>query len=271
MYHLFFELVLDNADRAVIYKTPDPDLFYARFCDDIIIIHPDERKCQAAFDRYLKALSVEKLPVHEPVPIKEYSRNVYDIKSKHPFPWGKPEGKFDTATPATGRRDIVPWISFLGYQVRYDGVIRIRKSSLEKHLHKQTQIVSRVLRTLKADRSTLSSTDGSKAGGDILFRTQEKLISMAVGNVRLGSNECPQFCWASGFKLLKEKDHIALQLKRLDRNRERQISRLKRRLKDYDLESKATTRRLKPKPPKYYGAPFSYYASCQLAHEGASK
>ena len=244
-------LVLDNADREVIedLENPDPDLFYARYCDDIIIIHPDERKCEEALDRYLKALDAMKLPEHKPTLITEYSKDYYDMKSKLPFPWSKP----------SGRKDIVPWISFLGYQVRYDGIIRVRKKSLKKELSKQVQVVDEVIQALKKKEKV------SKSKKQILYRVTGKLNEMSVGRIRLGSeNQGPQFCWASGFKLLREHDHITSQLKQLDRNRERQISMLKRKLKDYDLEPKAKTKEMKPKPPKYYGAPFSYYASCQV-------
>lgn len=243
-------LVLDNADREVIEypENSDPDLFYARYCDDIIIIHPDERKCQEALNRYLMALDSEKLPAYKPCPIGEYSKDYYDMKSKLPFPWSKP----------SGRKDIVPWISFLGYQVRYDGIIRVRKKSIKKELSKQVQVVDEVIQALKKEEKV------SKSKKQILFKVTGKLTQMSVGKILDSKKQCPPFCWASGFKLLREHDHITSQLKQLDRNRERQISRLKRKLKDYDLEPKAKTKEMKPKPPKYHGAPFSYYASCQV-------
>ena len=53
--------VLDIADRRV-ERWGDESLFYARFCDDIVIAHPDRRKCRAARDRYLRALERLLLP-----------------------------------------------------------------------------------------------------------------------------------------------------------------------------------------------------------------
>ncbi|MHC4537067.1 MAG: hypothetical protein ACYS6K_24220 [Planctomycetota bacterium] len=82
------------------------------------------------------ALDVEKrLPAHTPVPIKEYSKDYYDIKSKLPFRWGNRRGE-----------RIIPWISFLGYQVRYDGIIRVRRKSIQKELEKQVRVVTKTIK-----------------------------------------------------------------------------------------------------------------------------
>ncbi|MBI1924401.1 hypothetical protein HYR99_09135 [Candidatus Poribacteria bacterium] len=105
----------------------------------------------------------------------------------------------------------------------------------------------------------LNKKVSDKSKEQILFRLTNKLISMSVGRIKLWEKEAQNshFCWSSGFKLLKENDHIASQLKRLDRNRERQISRIKRKLRDHDVKPKAPK---KLKGPKYYGGPFSYHA-----------
>lgn len=146
----------------------------------------------------------------------------------------------------------------IGVPLRYDGIIRVRKKSIKKELSKQVQVVDEVIQALKKEEKV------SKSKKQILFKVTGKLTQMSVGKILDSKKQCPPFCWASGFKLLREHDHITSQLKQLDRNRERQISRLKRKLKDYDLEPKAKTKEMKPKPPKYHGAPFSYYASCQV-------
>ena len=243
-------LVLDNADRAVIQDidNPDPDLFYARYCDDMIIIHPDARACAEAFTRYLRALEGEGLLVHPPVLVEEYGKDYYDLKSKLPFAWCEPKG----------RKAVVPWISFLGYQVRYDQIIRVRKNSIEKEMRKQVQIVDRTIHLL--DRG---ETVSDKSAEEILCRVAGKLIAMSVGRVQLGKEQYARQCWSSGQQLLREYDHIKSQLKELDRNREKQLSRLKRRLDDYDLKDdiEPKTQKRKQKLPKHFGAPFSYFSA----------
>ena len=61
-------------------------------------------------------------------------------KSKAPYEWG----------PATkpGR---VPWCAFVGYQIRHDGALRLRPSSLKKEVEKHNHILGRVGRFLRRD------------------------------------------------------------------------------------------------------------------------
>ncbi len=239
-------LVLDRADREVIQdiEMADVDLFYARYCDDMILIHPVKEKCEQAFDRYIEASKCEKLAAHEPQCI-EYPQNYYDCKSKQTFMWGK----------QNGTSNIAPWISFCGYEIRYDQTIRIRKKSMKKELEKQVKVADKIIEVLNSKKRV-----SNKSRGQILFRLTNKLISMSVGRVQLGKHykHISQFCWASGFKLLKENEHIRSQLRRLDRNRERQISRINRRLQQHDVKFTKTNRDIDV--PEYYGAPFSYYA-----------
>ncbi len=83
---LLANMVLDAVDRAVL-SGADEDLFYARFCDDMIIVHPNRRKCEEALNRYLNAMKLLKLPVHKLCKKPRYSASYFTEKSKGPVAW----------------------------------------------------------------------------------------------------------------------------------------------------------------------------------------
>ena len=88
-------LVLDQVDNAVLYKNgnKDMDLFYARYCDDMIIIHPIKKECENTFKRYLLGLKKLKLIAHTPMQIGFYSKKFYEIKSKKAYIWSNNKKK----------------------------------------------------------------------------------------------------------------------------------------------------------------------------------
>jgi hypothetical protein len=138
-------LVLAEADRAVL-DVDDGRLFYARYCDDVVFVHPDTAMCRRAMDAYAAALAKLDLPMHEVRPFvykpadgspTEY----YSIKSKGPFQWCEAE---------KGQADCATWVSFLGSQVRYDGETRIRKESIEKHIRSLGRETAKAVREIEA-------------------------------------------------------------------------------------------------------------------------
>ncbi len=94
----------------------------------------------------------------------------------------------------------------------------------------------------------------------ITHRLRQKLISMSVGRIRLSSSgDLPKpMCWSSGFAGLQSSKAVLSWLKVLDRQWERQIARVGRRLASlaptYGVQQKKLTLVL-----PYYGAPFSYW------------
>jgi len=144
-------LVLAEADRAVL-DVDDGRLFYARYCDDVVFVHPNEAVCRRAMDAYAAALAKLDLPMHE---VRSFVYKLADgspteyhsIKSKGPFRWREAE---------KGEADCAPWVSFLGSQVRYDGETRIRKESIEKHIRSLGRETAKAVRELQ---------DGSRSGG----------------------------------------------------------------------------------------------------------
>jgi hypothetical protein len=251
-------LLLDQADRQVLQdpEKPDPDLFYARYCDDMIIVHPDKEKCHSAFERYRTALSSLNLLPHHPLKVEKYDKDFWDKKSKSPYKWA-----------AKDNAAAVPWVSFLGYQLRYDGLIRIRPSSVEKELKKQVEQANNILKYVCPKQKSTNSSEKSYSPGtrrskdQILYRLHQRLISMSVGRKQIGTPpDAPSvFCWCVGFKELKGRRIVCSQLKQLDRGRERQLRRVKRHLTDLDIPSNANANSHHDRL-KYRGHPFSYYS-----------
>jgi len=250
-------LVLDSVDKQVLEKniSNDPELFYARFCDDMVIIHPDRQKCQEALDRYNCALTEIKLISHTPKEIKKYTKDFWTAKSKKPYKWA--DKKMQEGN--------VPWLSFVGYQISFDEKVRVRPKSIHKELNKQVREAGKILRILKKDPNSIRLK--RKA---ILFRLQQRMISMSVGRIKLtkkfklnAHSNLNHFSWAEGFKVLKKYDIISSQLKTLDRNRELQLWRVRKKLNTLDkidrLGNQAIRLNKNLRVPGYYGYDFSYY------------
>jgi hypothetical protein len=100
-----------------------------------------------------------------------------------------------------------------------------------------------------------------KTRKQIKHRFRQKLISMSVGRVTLGSRGkgSMPMCWASGFRGLQSKPITLGFLKTLDRHRERQIARVSRRLESLPAPSTGNAEVKTKDVLKFYGTPFSYW------------
>jgi len=242
---LIANAVLHRADKAIAetvrqHGTP---LLYQRYCDDMILISTTRPACAAAFNAYQGALHELLLPVHAPHLVRNYNKQFWEEKSKRPYEW---------STTA------VPWIQFVGYQVRYDSLLRIRPSSLQKQLTAMTKTADHLIETLRRAHRRRSIR---RAEREIQHRLRQKLISMSVGRITLGKTyhgPLPM-SWAAGFRGLTGRVHCHNHLKYLDRHRERQLQRVKRYLKKLPLPQPRPPRK-KTDAHKYYGKPFSYSA-----------
>jgi len=259
---LIANLMLDHADRKVISHEVEKEkenLFYARYCDDMILVHPEQEICTNAFNRYIEALKYLKLPIHEPQQVTTYNREYWkgNFKSKFPYCWA------DKQEDA-----VVPWVAFVGYQVRYDGLIRIRPSSFAKEIKKQVEETDKVLQLVhpkdkkysnkkNTTASNASNNHVRKSKHQIRYRLHKRLIYMSVGRVTINSqkNIDSRFCWSSGFQVLKDYPCVKSQLKHLDRNREKQLRRISRRIQTLDVPSDSHNCK---QNIQYFGKPFSY-------------
>jgi hypothetical protein len=242
---LIANAVLHRADKAVaqLKRQHGKPLLYLRYCDDMILIATTTTTCTAAFAAYRRTLSDLLLPLHPPQAVGHYTKHFWEGKSKRPYEWS-----------AIG----IPWIQFVGYQVRYDALLRIRPSSLKKQVTTVTKTADGLLLALQRAHQQLGIR---RTAREIQHRLRQKLISMSVGRINIGKTyQGPRpMCWAAGFRGLTGQACCNNQLKRLDRHRERQIQRVKRYLQTVPLPSPRWVRK-GTEAHKYYGKPFSYAA-----------
>jgi hypothetical protein len=133
---LIANAVLHRGDKAIAQskRQHGMPLLYLRYCDDMILIATTPSACAAACAAYQRTLRSLLLPVHPPQAVRHYDKQFWEEKSKCPYEWS-----------VTG----VPWIQFVGYQVRHDALLRIRPSSLKKQITAVTKTTDRLLNTLR--------------------------------------------------------------------------------------------------------------------------
>lgn len=234
---LLINLVLHRADEAVL-SGGDDNLFYARYCDDMVIVHPESRKCKAAFDRYLKMMESFRLPIHLVKRGMRYGKDFFEAKSKSPYAW---------TDCRYGALRSSPWVSFLGEQIRFDGEVRIRQESVKKHrlkLQKEKGMLQRAIgRSGVFLKKTLDLSE-------VFNRFRARLIAIGVGyssDENLGSSE--DRCWMAAFPGITNSRWTRLQMRQLDRARDHVVGAVRRGC----LKSKSSD-----EIGCFKGKPFSY-------------
>lgn len=233
---LIANILLDRVDKALM-RCADGPLFYARYCDDMIMMHPRKGKCRKYMQLYESELRKLKLLPHDATSVQSYGSGFWQVKSKRPYKWGP--------------RGTVPWIGFVGYEISADGDIRVRKSSLKKEMQKQYDTVQEVMGRIeekpRASRKTIAES------------ITNRLIQMSVGRIRLHNytDSESELCWVNGFRLLNNNKHTRIQMRRLDACRSRLLRRLTKRLEA--IEEPESPPKGKQRQLIYYGKPFSYY------------
>lgn len=280
--------LLDQVDRELRRLGNGDRFLYLRYCDDMVILSPSLRACRRAFETYRRCMRKLRLPVHSAVwPDRSVGALLKDLRRRSQrVPWGKLpliralrmfrkelrrpglggrygkafwKGKtrepYRWAPPVLWFRRS-PWIQFVGYQFRWDGVVRIRKDSFVRHIQKVNQTLWRVLQGI--DRAAPGQV--GKSQGQIFHRLRMRLIAMAVGRREIRSSVKTPLpaSWCGGFEALNGQPFVEGQLVALDRHRERQLDWFKRALvvrRDkipmrMDLKTAEAL--------KHYGRPFSY-------------
>ena len=224
-------MVMAQADEAVLAFASD-GLFYARYCDDMVIVATDEALCRRAMDAYFAALDRLHLPPH-PVADFRYGVEYFEAKSKGPFRWCAAE---------QGTPGCAPWVSFLGNQVRFDGAVRVRKDTVRKHVLKIKEEVGTAIRLWERLGGKL------RAGVKKAFfykALRRRLVAKGVGYLRAGPIPKDGICWAAAFPNLTKNAFCARQMRSLDFVRERALG--------------AVRRVLGLKGMRFLGRPSSYY------------
>ena len=250
---LIANVVLHAIDKKVL-SHQDNSLLYVRFCDDMLIIHPNQEVCGNVFDEYLKGLESKKLVPHlHVIPPFNLNTKFWGEKSKKCYLWSP---DYDAGSP---------WIGFVGYEIDYIGNLRVRKSSLLKEMKKQFKVVGDLKRIL-------SSSHCRSPNRTIYESVANRLIGMSVGRVNLWNyNEFKnEMCWVSGYKLLTDNKYSRIQLRRLDSSRSKLLRGLKSRIDgmaqqdvgDREVQQNISSQFL------YYGRPFSYYYQVIFKNKG---
>lgn len=248
---LIANIVLDLADRRVL-DGADNELFYARFCDDMVIVHPSRAKCKAAFDRYMEALREMRLPIHPVNEAPVYGREFFETKSKGPFAW-------DNAS--VGAVGTAPWVSFLGCQIGFNGDVRIRKETIDRHVAKLKRENGAFVRLLHkaiegGAATAFRKPHATKTILNACIRHALRLVAKGVGCVgagrvapgdREGMPGRRGFCWTAAFPSAAGHSGTLRQMRRLDT------------LRDHLLHPFLTIYRDRDFKRRFLGRPFSYF------------
>lgn len=225
------------------------DVFYQRFCDDMIILARDFDNCDRAKNAYENELEKLKLFPHKFKSSDELKKvendkisltEFWNGKSKGPYKWGKVE------------ENGFPWIGFVGYEMDYLGNIRVRKKSFVKELSKQKTIIREIKNAVKIGMR--------KPKGTATESAINRLIGMSVGRIGLDNFDevSTDMCWKNGFRELTVNPHSIKQIKQLDRNRSKHYYKLLKEIEDPELELDDDDGKEKREYLKY-DKPFSYY------------
>jgi hypothetical protein len=180
----------------------------------MILMHTERAKCVTRLDTYVAALRSLLLPIHEFADPPRYGKKFYEAKSKSPYRLGL----------ASGGKRASPWVSFLGYQIHWDGAMRVRKESLKRHKTRQTELVQRVLRLIRKPDPQIRVN-----GRQIVWRVALRLVAVAIGRGPIsGTAGTRQPCWTGAFTMLDSGSHAETQMHALDRHRDSLIRKLKR-------------------------------------------
>ena len=212
----FIHCVLHQADVALeqLKEAEGSEFLHLRFVDDMLLVSPDRATCELAYACYLSTLTQLHLPFHSPTLVTTYGADFWDSKSKAPFLWD-----------ASRQPGSCPWIRFLGYDLRADGMLRVSSGSVVRHQKK----IDGFLRTfwrqlLKVKRLRHSLIE-------VTVRLRWHLVAMAIGR-RPSQGEQHKISWTGSFPLLKGRPHVETQLRALDRFRERNVIQFRAKVRD---------------------------------------
>jgi len=236
---LIANIVLDYADKKIMHLK-DKNLLYVRYCDDMIMMHTNKEKCEDALEVYKKSLLDLKLFLH-PIKTSAYGNAFWKEKSKGPYEWSN---------------KCVPWVGFVGYEINRNGNIRIRKKSLKKEVNKQYDLIEDIISAISNDNLKVHKET-------IIESAYNRLNGMAVGRVELWNylDYKNDMCWVKGFQLINKNKFSSLQLKSLDRTKNKYLLKLFKFLNSLDdshIKRKSNTAN-RNREFIFYGKPFSYF------------
>ena len=138
-------VVLNDVDQVIVANKDDNRLF-VRYCDDMILMHTSLEECERLMKAYTTSLTNHGLFYHEFEQVSELkdqeltTRRFWKAKSHHTFRWDYGSG------------DRNSYIGFLGYEMRRDGKMRLRKSKIMHFKEKINRIYYAIRRYQKSDK-----------------------------------------------------------------------------------------------------------------------
>jgi hypothetical protein len=210
---LIANMFLTDVDQAV-QDGADEHLFYVRFCDDMIIAHTEKSKCAAVMAHYLQLAQQKLLPVHKtPRDGFVYGSKYYGLKTKGPFAW---------KSAAVGEKDVAPWVSFLGNQISFEGKVRIRRETIERHINKLRQERDNFVRRMKRGSSVFKKECSDSVYNLVCNRFVLRMVSKGVGFMCAGIIPKDGMCWVNAFPAVLENPSIDCerQMRKLDSARD---------------------------------------------------
>lgn len=213
----------------------------------MVIISSDRNKCDAAFHRYCREATRLKLLMHDP----KTSRVTYDAdwwngKTRSTYEWS---------------REVIPWVGFVGYQIRYDGELRLRKQTFDKINERLRCEIGGAMREITEIANEQTEECGVRWEEilDIKNRTIAHVTKRLTGKPHLrfrNGNRAHQYCWADAFTLLAssfaESDVSRRQIGEFDKMRNDWLNWFCRKV-DALLPEKLR------QPHIYFGRPFSIF------------
>ena len=243
---LIANIVMHFVDQKLHEFYMHHDFLYLRFCDDMIMMSPNKERLSKAFEVYKEAVKYLHLYIHEDTPITfSHARDFWNGKTRAPYQWGAP-----------GALDVMPWITFVGFDINWAGDTRIRKSTYQKEIKKQYE-KCREVRILLSDKNRPPLRHSS------FIESSVSSFSVSVGRVPLWDymNFENELSWAQAFTELTDNPWSRRQLKDLDCHRMRMIAQLRSFLHGLDYSKSKVVREDEERSTNhiYYGKPYSYY------------
>lgn len=122
---LIANIVLNDVDEVFTANFDDNRMLFIRYCDDMILLHTDEKECRRLMEQYAESLKSHGLYYHDFKDVSNCTRSEFwKLKSHFPFCWEDGEGNRNR------------YIGFVGYEIRRDGRMRLRKSNIERFVEK---------------------------------------------------------------------------------------------------------------------------------------
>lgn len=240
---LIANIVMHFVDLAVFNTMKGKDMLFLRFCDDMILIGINKEEVEATLNTYNQSIKSARLYPHPHEDTEGKSAKLFwEGKSRGPYIWGE-HGK-----------NVFPWITFVGFDINWQGELRVRRASIEKHIIKQHSTVWDLLNQYHNHYPKYQQYS-------ILSSLESRMIAMSVGHIGLWNykESTNTHSWMAAFSILDKNPWSEKQMKLLDRHRNLEL----RRAKSYIWELTCPTRKMSGdhanKSQFYHGKPFSYY------------